>query len=146
MSPAGGKEREDMLEWTIEAKIENIPLLTEQIDGQLRLLDCPMKTQNQIDVAVDEIMTNVAQYAYYPENGMLTVRMEVREDRRGIEITFMDSGMPYNPLEGKEPDVTLPAEERPIGGLGGFMVKKLMDEVTYEYRDGNNILRIYENI
>ena len=135
-----------MLEWTIEAKIDNIPLLTDKIDDQLSVWNCPLKIQHQIDVAVDEIVTNVAQYAYYPETGMITVQMDMPEDGRMVQITFMDSGVAYNPLAGREPDVTLPAEVRPIGGLGVFMVKKLMDDVTYEYRDGSNILRIYKKI
>lgn len=61
-------------------------------------------------------------------------------------ITFIDHGIPYDPLRKNDPDITLTSEEREIGGLGIFMVKKTMDEITYEYRDGQNILRIRKNI
>jgi len=100
----------------------------------------------QIDIAIDELFGNIAQYAYNPEVGPATVRVEVQEDPIAVIITFIDNGMPYDPLAKEDPDVTLSAEERGIGGLGIYMVKKTMDDVTYEYKNGQNILKIKKNI
>ena len=129
-------------ELVLSAKVENIPLLTDTVNELLEAMDCPMKAQVQIDVAIDEIFANIANYAYPNGDGKATVRYEPTKDPNGIQITFIDSGIPFNPLEAKEPDTTLSAEEREIGGLGIFMVRKSMDDVQYEYKDRHNILRI----
>ncbi len=129
-------------ELTLVAKIEKISEALDFIDAQLEALDCPMKAQTQINVAADEILSNIASYAYADGTGDMTVRFEVLESPRTAVITFLDSGMPFDPLEIQDPDVTLPAEERSIGGLGIFLVKKTMDNMFYEYREGKNILRI----
>ncbi|MBQ5851955.1 MAG: ATP-binding protein [Lachnospiraceae bacterium] len=135
-----------MKELTIDATIKNIEQVTAFVDEQLRVLDCPMKTQVQIDIAIDELFGNIARYAYNPEVGSATVRVEVCEDPVSVVITFIDNGMPYNPLAKEDPDVTLSLEERGIGGLGIYMVKKTMDDIVYEYKDGKNILKIKKNI
>mgnify|MGYP003080580628 CR=1 FL=1 len=100
----------------------------------------------QIDIAIDEVFSNIAHYAYHPSVGSATVKIEVIEEPMSVVITFIDGGTPYNPLEKEDPDITLSAEEREIGGLGIFMVKKSMDSIDYEYKDGQNILRIKKNI
>ena len=135
-----------MKELTIAAKIENVPEVTAFVDEQLETLDCPMKAQMQIDIAIDELFGNIAHYAYHPGAGDATVRVEVSEDPLAVIITFIDNGIPYNPLEKADPDVTLSVEDRQIGGLGIFMVKKSMDDITYEYKDGQNILKIKKNM
>ena len=135
-----------MKELTIDATIKNIEQVTAFVDEQLRVLDCPMKTLVQIDIAIDELFGNIARYAYNPEVGSATVRVEVCEDPVSVVITFIDNGMPYNPLAKEDPDVTLSLEERGIGGLGIYMVKKTMDDIVYEYKDGKNILKIKKNI
>ena len=135
-----------MKELTVEAKIENIEAVTDFVNEQLEALDCPMKAQMQIDIAIDELFGNVAHYAYNPEIGKATVRVEVIEDPLAVTITFIDNGVPYDPLAKADPDTTLSAEEREIGGLGIYMVKKSMDEITYEYKDGQNILAIKKNL
>ena len=102
------------------------------------------KIQMQIDVAVEEIFVNIANYAYSPDTGPATVRLDIRD---GIAvITFIDSGVPYDPLAKPDPDVTLSAEDRPIGGLGIFLVKKSMDSVSYNYESGKNVLRLKKRI
>ena len=131
-----------MKEITLEARIEYLPALIEFVDGYLEEIACSMKAQMQIDVAVDEIFTNISSYAYTPGVGEATVEITKRDSESQVELTFIDSGVPYNPLEKADPDVTLSAEERQIGGLGIFMVKRTMDEMTYEYKDGKNILTI----
>ena len=135
-----------MKELTIAATVENIGTVTDFVNEQLEALDCPMKAQTQIDIAIDELFGNIAHYAYNPEVGSATVRVEVIEEPLAVIITFIDKGVPYDPLAKADPDITLSAEEREIGGLGIFMVKKSMDEITYEYKDGQNILKIKKNL
>ena len=135
-----------MKELTIAATVENIESVTDFVNEQLEALDCPMKAQMQIDIAIDEIFSNIAHYAYNPEIGQATVRVEVLEDPLAVTITFIDNGVPYDPLAKADPGTTLSAEERDIGGLGIYMVKKSMDEIVYEYKDGHNILKIKKNI
>lgn len=135
-----------MKELTIDAAVENIAEVTAFVDSELEALDCPVKVQMQIDIAIDELFGNIAHYAYHPEVGPATVRVEVLENPLSVVITFIDNGVPYDPLKTKEPDITLSVEERMIGGLGIYMVKKTMDDIAYEYREGQNILRIKKSI
>ena len=135
-----------MKELNIAATVENIETVTDFVNEQLEAFDCPMKAQMQIDIAIDELFGNIAHYAYNPEIGQATVRVEVIEEPLAVTITFIDNGVPYDPLAKADPDTTLSAEERDIGGLGIFMVKKTMDEITYEYKDGQNILAIKKNL
>lgn len=130
-----------MKEITLPATVSNIAKVTEFVVAQLEEINCPPKTQIQIDVAIDELFGNIANYAYGDATGEATVRVE-SPTSSSIEITFIDSGVAYNPLEKQDPDTTLSAEERQIGGLGIFIVKKTMDEMKYKYEDGKNILTI----
>ena len=112
----------------------------------LEKVNCPAKAQMQMELAAEEIFVNIANYAYAPEKGRAVVRVEVSDDPVTVTITFIDQGVPYDPLKREEPDVTLSAEERKIGGLGIFLTKKTMDNVSYEYRDGKNILTLKKKI
>ena len=133
-------------ELEIEALTDNLPKVLEFIDTKLEELECSMKAQMQIDIAVEEIFVNIAHYAYAPEIGNAKVRVEVEEEPLTVMITFIDQGMPYDPLARQDPDLTLPAEERDIGGLGVFLTKKMMDDVSYEYKDGSNVLRLKKRL
>ena len=135
-----------MRELTIDATIENIPVVTGFVDESLEELGCPLKAQMQIDIAIDELFGNIANYAYKPDVGPATVRVEVEEDPLAVIITFIDHGRPFDPRMVKDPDTTLTADERKIGGLGVFLVKKTMDELSYEYIDGRNILKIRKKL
>lgn len=135
-----------MKELTVDAVLDSIPVITEFVDAQLEQYGCPMKAQMQIDIAIDELFSNIVHYAYHPEVGPATVRVEVAEDPLSVIITFIDQGVPYDPLSKEDPDVTLSAEERDIGGLGIYIVKKNMNEITYEYKDGRNILKIRKEL
>ena len=135
-----------MKEITIAATVENIDVVTDFVNEQLESCDCPIKAQMQIDIAIDELFSNIAHYAYNPETGDATVRVEVVEDPMAVVITFIDKGIPYDPLKKADPNTALSAEEREIGGLGIFMVKKTMDDITYEYKEGQNILKIKKNL
>jgi len=131
---------------TIEAKTDNLPEVLSFVDAILEENDCPVKAQMQIDIAVEEIFVNIANYAYEPGSGNADINAEVSGETPEFIISFADRGTPYNPLEKEDPDITLSLEERPIGGLGIFMVKKSMDKVEYEYKDGQNILTIHKTL
>ena len=135
-----------MKELTIAATVENIDTVTDFVNEQLEAYDCPMKAQMQINIAIDELFGNIAHYAYNPETGDATVRVEVVEDPMAVVITFIDKGIPYDPLKQADPNTSLSAEDREIGGLGIFMVKKTMDDITYEYKDGQSILAIKKRL
>lgn len=135
-----------MKELTVDATLENIAVVTEFVDEQLEQFGCPVKAQMQIDIAIDELFGNIVHYAYHPNIGPATVRVEVVEEPLSVIITFIDQGVPYDPLAKADPDVSLSAEDREIGGLGIYIVKKNMNEITYEYKDGQNILKIRKEL
>ena len=122
------------------AKREMLAEVIAFIEGKLEEAGCPMKTLMQITVAAEEAFINVASYSYPESEGTVTVDAEITDEPRTLVLTFTDQGIPYDPLAKADPDVTAAAEDRQIGGLGIYMFKKLMDEVSYEYRDGKNIL------
>ena len=130
----------------IDAKVENLQEVTDFVEANLEKADCPMKTQMQIVVAVEEIFVNIASYAYEGKVGRACVVFEYFENGNYVDITFEDTGIPYNPLEKEDPDITLSAEQRAIGGLGIYMVKKSMDDMRYRYEDGKNILTIEKKL
>ena len=127
---------------TVEAVPKKLEHVLAFVDERLEALACPLKTQTLIDLAVDEIFSNIANYAYSPQTGQVTVCFRELTSPPAAEIVFIDSGVPYNPLEKEDPDVTLELEDRPIGGLGIYLVKKTMDAVRYEYVNGQNTLHI----
>lgn len=107
--------------------------------------EMPMKLQSQLAIAVEEIFVNIAHYAY-SKNGGGDTTITVIDSGDNVSVTFEDSGVPYNPLAAEDPDITKNADEREIGGLGIFMVKKLMDGMDYRFEDGKNILTIYKTL
>jgi len=128
-----------MKEIHVEAVTENLDTILEFMNGELEASGCPMKLQMQMNIAAEEIFVNIASYAYKPETGVAVVRVSARDM---VVIEFEDSGKPYNPLENEDPDISLSADERQVGGLGVFMVKQFMDEVDYRYEGGKNILTL----
>ncbi len=141
-----GQETEKESEITLKANLDNLDDVIGFIDGFLEKNGCPVKTQMQIDVAAEEIFVNIAHYAYSGGEGDATIRIKKEDNPQSVQISFIDSGIPFNPLEKEDPDVGLSADEREIGGLGIFMVKKSMNELKYRYEDGKNILTIIKNI
>jgi anti-sigma regulatory factor (Ser/Thr protein kinase) len=135
-----------MKELTLDATLENMETVQEFVRGCLENAKCSTKIITQVNIAVEEIYVNIAHYAYKTDKGTATIRIEVMKEPLTAVITFIDQGIPYNPLAKEDPDVSLSAEERKIGGLGIYMVKKSMDDVSYEYKDGNNILYIKKYI
>lgn len=135
-----------MKEITLQATIENISKVTDFVDAFLDEYKCPFKIKMQIDIAIDELFGNIANYAYGDQTGEATVCVEWNEAKSSVTILFIDQGIPFNPLETEEPDITLSVEERKIGGLGIHMVKKNMDEIEYQYAEGQNRLKISKKI
>lgn len=133
---------------TIFVYTDGVPEATnpeEELYGTERMLqslNCSPKLMMQIGIAVEEIYVNIAHYAYAPGVGQAVIRCDIKGEPKQVELEFIDKGIPFNPLAKDDADVTLSAEERPIGGLGIYMVKKSMDEVTYEYKDSQNHLWI----
>lgn len=131
-------------EITVAAAVENQEAVTAFVDGCLEELNCSPRSQMQLDIAVDELFSNIAYYAYPGRTGEVTVRVEAEPET--AVLTFIDAGIPYNPLSKEDPDITLSAQERQIGGLGIYMVKKSMDAMAYAYEDGKNILTIKKKL
>ncbi len=131
---------------TVPAKLEQLSIVTDFVNKELLLHNCPDKVQIQIILAVEDIFVNISNYAYQPNDGDITVLIEIVDTPLRMIITFMDHGIPYNPLAKPDPDTTLSADEREIGGLGIFLVKKSMDAVEYRYENNQNIFTIMKHI
>ena len=130
-------------ELTVDADKQKLTEVLAFVDGELEAADCPVKIQTQIDVAVEEIFVNIASYSYPDrEDGKATIQVQMREDNSEVTITLIDDGMRYDPTAKADPDVTLPASDRDIGGLGIFITKKFMEDVIYEYSNGRNHLKL----
>lgn len=125
-----------------DAEVSRLSEVTDFLEQHLTEAGCPVKAQLQISVAAEEIFVNIASYAYAPGSGKAKIELQIEDDPGAAVITFKDSGVPFNPFLKEDPDVTLKAEEREIGGLGIYMTKKTMDDVRYEYKDGLNILTL----
>ena len=135
----------------IEAKITNLDKVTDFVRAELEEIDFSSEQIMKICLAVEEIFVNIAHYAYgkldpkgniIPDSGTGQVEIIVEVDDSRVTLTFIDEGREYNPLGKDDPDITIPAKDREVGGLGIFMVKNLMDEMSYRYEDGKNILSI----
>ena len=130
----------------VEAAVDRLPEVLEFVESRLEEAGCAMKTQMQITVSAEEIFVNIASYAYAPESGRARISLEMSREPKQATIIFTDSGRPFDPTAREDPDVTLQAENREIGGLGIFMTKKFMDDVRYEYRDGQNVLTLKKTL
>ena len=137
-------DEDDSNELTVEAKKENLAQVIDFVDSFLEKNDCSMRAQMQIDLSVEELFVNIANYAYEDKTG--TAGISIGIDGREVTIVLKDEGIPYNPLDKPDPDTSLSAQDREIGGLGIFLVKKNMDSVSYEYADNKNILTMKKMI
>ncbi|MBQ1317735.1 MAG: ATP-binding protein [Lachnospiraceae bacterium] len=133
-------------EMEIEAENDNLSEVQSFVEERLSETTCPARAKMQIGLAVEEIFVNIASYAYAPGKGKALVRVEVSGTPVRVTVTFVDGGVPYDPLAKDDPDVTLSAAEREIGGLGIFLTRQVMDDVAYEYKDGKNILTLKKNL
>ena len=102
--------------------------------------------QFKIRLSIEEAVENVVNYAYQDGIGWLEAGTSIDNDGLRLTIELRDAGIPFNPLDKPDPDITLSAEERQIGGLGIFLCKQLMDDINYRYENGNNILTMSKKL
>ena len=127
----------------VDSKFENVRALTEFVESALEPYHPSMKAVTQIGVAIDELFSNVVRYS---GSSNMKLILHVNEDVLTAKLTFIDEGVEYDPLSKADPDVSLSAEDREIGGLGIFLVKKNMDNIEYKYEDNKNILILSKNV
>ena len=142
--PEKGGER--MTNKTFPAKAEALSDVIGFVEQMLECFECPMKTQTALCIAIEEVFVNVAHYAYGDGEGSVTLGIGFDKDNRALTFRMTDSGVPFDPLKKPDPDITLSAEEREIGGLGIFITKKTMDSLSYAYENGENILTMIKNL
>ena len=131
---------------TFSAKTEALADVLGFVEETLESYDCAMKIQMAVCVAIEEVFVNVAHYAYGDGEGEVTLGMHFDDATRTVTFRMADKGIPFDPLKKPDPDITLSAEERDVGGLGIFITKKTMDQVTYAYENGENILTMIKKI
>lgn len=126
----------------LDATVENIAVATDFLEKCLSETNCPKQVRVQMNIAMDELLGNIVRYAYGEADGQAVIRFELEKHPEAVCVIFIDRGIPYNPLEKKDPDIALPAKERKVGGLGIYIVRQFMDEMEYERNDGQNRLLI----
>ena len=131
---------------TFPAKTEALSDILGFVDEMLEQYECPMKIQTAVCVAIEEVFVNVARYAYKDGEGDVSLGIGFDQETRTVTFRMKDQGVPFDPLKKPDPDITLSAEDREIGGLGIFITKKTMDLVEYAYEDGENILTMIKKI
>ena len=134
-----------MEEIIVDAVVEKLTSVTDFVNDRLSKYGFEGKVLHKIDIAVDELFSNIARYSYGDKGGKVTIKVDYDEIEHKASITFIDEGIEYNPLEQPEPDLTSVEDDDTIGGLGIFITKNIMDDIKYEYSDGRNILIIYKN-
>ena len=135
-----------MVEKIFPAKTDALLDVLAFVEEQLEKHECPMKIQTAVCVAIEEVFVNVAHYAYEGGEGDVTFTIDFDAGTRNVTFKMADKGVAFDPLNKPDPDITLSAEEREIGGLGIFITKKTMDLVTYAYENGENILTMRKKI
>ena len=136
----------EIKEIVLEATLENLYAVNDFIEKLIAPLGCVQEKRIQLDVAVEEIFVNIANYAYEPGQGRATVQAEIMAAPPSIRIAFIDEGRQYNPLLGEPPNLAQHLKERKVGGLGLLFVKKNVDSIDYEYRGGKNILTLWKKL
>ena len=131
---------------TVPAKIENLQKVFNFFNTQLNSVAYNMKSRLQLELSIEEAYVNISKYAYESDEGKVEILSCVDEDPLQITVKFMDSGIPYNPLKNEDPDILANTEEKELGGLGIFLIKKNVDNIGYEYLDGKNILTIQKKL
>ena len=129
-----------MKKLTLRACVDNLQKVRAFVGSFLEPVNCSAEDRYQLCLVVDELFTNIASYAYGPEGGCATIQLEFDGVLRTVRVTMIDQGMPFNPLEREDPEIMESIDDRPIGGLGIFIMKQTMDSVSYDYADGQNIV------
>ena len=130
----------------VTAEVKNLDAVTDFVLQRPEIAACPKNTQMQLRLAVEEVFVNIASYAYDPSIGPAEVRCEVLDDPLRVVIQFLDHGKPFDPLAKEDADTSEEALMDRIGGLGILLVKETMDEVSYSYEEGKNILTILKKL
>lgn len=130
---------------TVPAERGQLDTVQSFVDEALDQVPCTLETRLQLQIAVEELFVNIASYAYTPNRGEAVISYQVEQEPPSVTIQFRDWGKPFDPLAKKDADITLSAEDRGMGGLGIYMVKNTMDDVRYQYENGQNILTIRKN-
>ncbi|MBR1395916.1 MAG: ATP-binding protein [Selenomonadaceae bacterium] len=133
-------------ELVIEAVIDNLDEVNLFVHKSIEQFEVSKRTLMQLDLVVEEIFVNIASYAYSPNTGSVKILLQTDMEHLYISLTFIDSGVPYNPLEQSDPNVNLSAEERDIGGLGIFLTKNLVDDISYQHINGQNVLKFTKRL
>ena len=136
----------NMTSKTFPAKTEALPDILGFVEETLESYECPMKMQMAVCVAIEEVFVNIAHYAYGGGEGDVTLGLHFDDASRTVTFRMADKGVPFDPLKKPDPDITLSAEERDVGGLGIFITKKTMDQVSYAYENGENILTMTKKV
>lgn len=135
-----------MKELKLRAEAKELEKVQAFVRGEMESAGCSLKAISQVEIAVEEIYVNIAHYAYPSGKGEVVIRCAVSREEGKALIQFVDEGIPFDPLAKEDADTSLSAQERPIGGLGILMVKRIMDEVTYRFEEGKNILSMVKNL
>ena len=130
----------------VEAKVENLTMVNEFVEELLQPLNCSIKVQMQLELAVEEIFVNIAHYAYGEKTGKAFITGRILEEPLRLELVFMDEGIPYDPLAREDPNLEQKMEDRAIGGLGIYLVKKNVEEIAYSHQEGKNMLTLCKYI
>ena len=140
------EKKDIIINKTFSANVDELNNVMSFVESLLEKFACPFKIQTALCVAIEEIFVNIAKYAYHNENGYVDIQISFNEDTRVVNFKIIDEGVPFNPLNKVDPDISLSAEDRQIGGLGIFITKKTMDDVIYSYEDNKNILIMIKKI
>ena len=136
-----------MAEIQVPAALERLDEVQMFFLDQIEVHTCPERTRAILDVGVEEIFVNIARYAYPPgQTGQVRVGCQVDPDPLRVTLVFADRGVPFDPLAKRDADITLSADDRPIGGLGILMVKRFMTRMTYAYEEGQNVLTLVKEL
>ena len=133
-------------ELIIEAVVDNLEAVNLFVRKFIEQFEVSKRTLMQLDLIVEEIFVNIASYAYSPNTGSVKILIEAKEEPLTVSLTFIDSGVPYNPLEKSDPDINLSVNDRQIGGLGIFITKNLVNDISYRFVDGQNVLQLTKSI
>ena len=131
---------------TVPANDEDPNPVIDFVGEELEKLECPAKAQYQIEVAIEEILVNIVSYAGLSADDGVEIRCDVIDDPLRVVLQFLDGGVPFDPLAAGDPDTSPDALMEREGGLGIFMVKQMMDEVSYAYEDGKNTLTVVKSL
>ena len=130
----------------LDAVPENFAAVQDWIRDRLASVPCSMRTLLELDMIVEEVFINIANYAYGSQIGKAWVDLSMDDSNKCLTMTFRDKGIPYDPLKKETPDLTSPADKRAIGGLGIFLVHEYSDSLSYEYKNGENQLTIRKEL